>query len=72
MSTKTNIALAAALILSTASAALANDIDTSPSTAQSTREWSQFLGQHQNGGNAYGYAAPKAAHSAAHVQTQDR
>ena len=72
MLTKTKIALATALILSTASAALANDIDTSPSTAQSTREWNQFLGQNQNGGNAYGYVAPKPAHRAAHVQTQDR
>ena len=72
MLTKTKIALATALILSTASAALANDIDTSPSTAQSTREWNEFLGQNQNGGNAYGYEAPKSAHRAAHVQTQDR
>jgi gamma-glutamylcysteine synthetase len=66
--TKTKIALATALILGTASAALANDIETNPSTAQSTREWRDFL--NQNAGNAYGYVAPKKAHRA--TQTQDR
>jgi hypothetical protein len=72
MSTKTKIALAAALILGTASAALANDIDTNPSTAQSVREWNAYLGQNQNGGNAYGYVAPKQAHHTSHERTQDR
>jgi hypothetical protein len=72
MSTKTRIALATALILGTASAALANDVDTSPSTAQSTREWNEFLGQNQNSGNAYGYVAPKPAHRASQGRTQDR
>jgi hypothetical protein len=72
MSTKTKIALATALILGTASAALANDIDTSPSTAQSIREWNAFLGQNQNGGNAYGYVVPKQTHRTPHVRTQDR
>lgn len=70
MSTKTKIALATALILGTASAALANDIETNPSTAQSVREWRDFVNQNQNGGNAYGYVAPK--HRAAHERTQDR
>ena len=70
MSTKIKIALATALILGTASAALANDIETNPSTAQSTREWRDFLNQNQNAGNAYGYVAPKKTHRAA--QTQDR
>jgi hypothetical protein len=73
MLTKTKIALATALILGTASAALANDIETNPSTAQSVREWREFVGQNQNGGNAYGYvASPKQTHRAAHERTQDR
>jgi hypothetical protein len=71
MLTRTKIALATALILGTASAALANDIDTNPSTAQSVREWNEYLGQTQSGGNAYGYVAPKA-HRTSHVRTQDR
>jgi hypothetical protein len=73
MLTKTKIALATALILGTASAALANDIETNPSTAQSAREWQDFLGQTQKGGAAYGYVvAPKQSHRAAHERTQDR
>jgi hypothetical protein len=69
MLTKTKIALATALILGTASAALANDVETNPSTAQSAREWNEFLKQNQNGGAAYGYVAPKQTHRAG---TQDR
>jgi hypothetical protein len=72
MSTKTKIALATALILGTASAALANDVDTNASPAQVTREWNEFIHQNQNPGNAFGYVAPKPTHHAAHVQTQDR
>jgi hypothetical protein len=73
MLTKTKIALAAALVLGTASAVLANDADQSPSTAQSTREWNEYLGQSQNGGSAYGYVvAPKQTHRAPHVRSQDR
>jgi hypothetical protein len=45
MFTNTKIALTAALILSAASAALANDIETNPSEAQSAREWAAYLGQ---------------------------
>jgi hypothetical protein len=45
MNTNTKIALAAALILGASSAARANDIETSPSGAQSEREWQEFLGQ---------------------------
>jgi hypothetical protein len=67
--TKTKIALVTALILGTASAALANDVDSNVSTAQSSREWRDFLNQNQNPGNAYGYVAPKAHHAA---RTQDR
>jgi hypothetical protein len=59
MTTTTKIALAAALVLGAASAALANDIETSPSTAQSTREWQDYLGQSQkhmgSAGTSYGY-----------------
>jgi hypothetical protein len=81
MSTKTKIALATALILGTASAALANDIETNPSTAQSTREWREFLGQNRtsNAGSAFGYVvSPKQTHrasherGASHQRTQDR
>jgi hypothetical protein len=61
MFTNTKIALAAALILGSASAALANDIETNPSTAQSVREWNEYLGQSQqhkgNAGTSYGYFA---------------
>jgi hypothetical protein len=59
MLTNTKIALATALILGAASAALANDIDVNPSTAQSVREWQENLGQNQkhmgNAGTSYGY-----------------
>jgi hypothetical protein len=75
MLTKTKIALATALILGTASAALANDIETNPSAAQSAREWREFLGQKQigNAGSAFGYVvSPKQTHRASHEQTQGR
>jgi hypothetical protein len=60
MFTNTKIALAAALILGAGSAALANDIETNPSTAQSEREWREYLGQTQkhvdnSAGASYGY-----------------
>jgi hypothetical protein len=59
MNTTTKIALAAALVLGAASAARANDIETNPSSAQSAREWSEYLGQSQkhmgNAGTSYGY-----------------
>ena len=64
MITKTKIALASAIILGAASAALANDIETNPSEAQSAREWRDFLGQsrnqnHMGGGTGYGdFASP--------------
>jgi hypothetical protein len=47
MFSNSKIALAATLILGAASAALANDVETNPSEAQSAREWAQFLGQNQ-------------------------
>jgi hypothetical protein len=47
MFSRTKIALATALILGAGSAALANDIETNPSTAQSAREWQEYLGQGQ-------------------------
>jgi hypothetical protein len=45
MTITTKIAIAAALAFGAASAALANDIETNPSTAQSAREWQEYLGQ---------------------------
>jgi hypothetical protein len=59
MTNNTKMVLAAALLLGTASAALANDVETNPSTAQSTREWQEYLGQSSKhmGGNSYGYFA---------------
>jgi hypothetical protein len=75
MSTMTKIALSSALILGTASAALANDVETNPSTAQSAREWREFLGQSQigNAGSAYGYvASPKQTHRAPRERAYDR
>ena len=69
MITNTKIALAAALILGSASAALANDIDVNSSEAQATREmhgnplprwWNapiQGRGSFANAGDAYGYVA---------------
>jgi len=50
MLTKTKIVLAAALLLSAGSAVLANDIETNPSTAQSAREWQDYLGQNPSHG----------------------
>jgi hypothetical protein len=59
MFSNTKMFLAAALILGAGSAALANDIDTNPSTAQSVREWQEFVGHgpsHMgNSAGAYGY-----------------
>jgi hypothetical protein len=59
MITGIKIALAAALIFGAAPAALANDIETNPSTAQSAREWQEFQGQNQKhmAGTSYGYFA---------------
>jgi hypothetical protein len=67
MLSKTKIALATALILGSASVALANDIETNPSTAQSVREWREF----HNAGNAYGFESQKA-HRTSHEQGQGR
>jgi opacity protein-like surface antigen len=65
MITKMKIALAAALFLGAASAALANDIETSPSAAQSAREWQEFLGQSQKhmGNAGAGYAQDDVSQS---------
>jgi hypothetical protein len=51
MLTNTKIALAVALLLSAGSAVLANDIETNPSTAQSAREWQDYLGQNASHGS---------------------
>jgi hypothetical protein len=60
ITTNTKIVVAAALLLGSASAVLANDIETSPSTAQSVREWNEYLGQSTRhmAGTSYGYASP--------------
>jgi hypothetical protein len=62
MTITTKIALAAALAFGAASAALANDIETNPSGAQSAREWQEYLGQPQkhmgNATTSYGYFSP--------------
>ncbi len=60
MITNTKTALAVALLLGSASTVLANDIETSPSTAQSVREWNEYLGQstRHTGGVNYGYVSP--------------
>jgi hypothetical protein len=59
MFTNTKIALAAVLVFGAASAALANESESNPSTAQSVREWNEYLGQSQkhmgNAGTSYGY-----------------
>jgi hypothetical protein len=64
MTITTKIALAAALAFGAASAALANDIETNPSGAQSAREWQEYLGQNQKhvGGatTSYGYSGSSA------------
>jgi hypothetical protein len=51
MFTNMKIALAAALVVGAASTAMANDVETNPSSAQSAREWAETLGQkhrHEN------------------------
>jgi hypothetical protein len=53
MFTNTKIALVAAFVLGAASAALANDIDVNPSSAQSAREWAQYLGHKQKHETAF-------------------
>jgi hypothetical protein len=74
MFTKMKIALSAALILGAASAALANDIETSSSEAQAVREmrgnplpwWWNTPAQGRAGlghaGNAFGFAASSVQH----------
>jgi hypothetical protein len=67
MITNTKMVLAAALLLGSASAVLANDIETSPSTAQSVREWNEYLGHSTRhmGGASYGYVSPSQQEDAA-------
>ena len=69
MITNSKIVLAAALVLGSASAALANDVDVNPSEGQAMREmhgnplpwwWNapaQGRGSVANAGDAYGYVA---------------
>ena len=87
MLTKTKIALAAALIVGTASAALANDSGENDmggfvvpgsmagvNPALHPRWFPGYAAQRSNAGDAYGYVAtPKHAHHrASHERTQDR
>jgi hypothetical protein len=86
MLTKTKLALAAALIVGTASAALANDSGENNmggfvkpgsmdgvNPAYHPRWFPDYAAHHGNAGEAYGYAAsPKKTHRATHEQTQDR
>jgi hypothetical protein len=73
MLTKTKIALAAALILGTASAALAGD-QTDERGGYQVQTWQQIgqdqtriQGQHRNAGGAFGYVvSPKHTHRASH------
>lgn len=77
MLTKTKIAVAAALIISTASASLANDIDESASAAQAAREsqgnqlpwWWNGQKQIRNPGDAYGFV-PQSDHPSSRVKTR--
>jgi hypothetical protein len=74
MTTSTKIALAAALLLGTASAALANEVETNPSTAQSTREWQEYLNQSSKhmGGATYYSASPSQRDDAAQSNGKGR
>jgi hypothetical protein len=87
MLTKTKVALAAALIVGTASAALANDSGENnqggfvmPGSMDGVnpvyhpRWFPGYAAHHDNAGNAYGYAAtPKHTHHrVSHERTQDR
>ena len=73
MLTKTKIALATALILGTASAALAND-QTDERGGYQVQTWQQIgqdqnriQRQHHNAGSAFGYVvSPKHTHRASH------
>jgi hypothetical protein len=60
MFSKTKLVIATALILGAASAALANDIETNPSEAQSAGEWAHYLGQKQKPQKAF---APRSYQS---------
>jgi hypothetical protein len=76
MFSKMKIAVSAALILGAASAALANDVETSVSEAQAVREmhgnplpwWWNTPAQGRaalgHGGNAFGFAASSMQHEA--------
>ena len=75
MTSNMKIALAAALLLGTASAALANEVETNPSTAQSAREWQEYLNQGSKhmGGNSNGYfASPSQREDAAQSNGKGR
>jgi hypothetical protein len=82
MLTKTKVVLAAALMLGTASAALAGDSGENnyggfvmPGSMDGVNPayhpgWFPDYARHKSAGAAYGYVAPKPTHR--HVQTQDR
>ena len=88
MLTKTKVALAAALIVGTASAALANDSGENnqggfvmPGSMDGVNPvyhpgwFPGYAAQHRDtgtAGQAYGYVTPKPTHRVPHVRTQDR
>jgi hypothetical protein len=86
MLSKTKVVLAAAVILGTASAALANDSGENNmggavmpgsmdgvNPAYHPRWFPGYAAHHGNAGQDYGYVtSPKKAHHVAHEQTQDR
>jgi hypothetical protein len=86
MLTKTKVALAAALIVGTASAALASDSGENnlggfvmPGSMDGVNPvyhpgwFPRYAARRDNAGNTYGYAAPKQTHHrVTHERTQDR
>jgi outer membrane biogenesis lipoprotein LolB len=61
MITNTKIVLAAALLLGSASAVLANDVEVNVSGAQAERDWQEWMGQSTKhiGTGSYGYFSPR-------------
>jgi opacity protein-like surface antigen len=57
MITNTKIVLAAALLLGSATAVLANDVEPNVSSAQAERDWQEWMGQSTKhiGTASYGY-----------------
>jgi hypothetical protein len=60
MITNTKIVLAAALLLGSATAVLANEAESNVSSAQAERDWQEWMGQSTKhiGTASYGYFSP--------------